>query len=195
MSKLPPLPTLGVSMECLRSIRKYQHDLFETGGQDFVFGKGFTDANGEPATTTQVCMQLVKSLTQGARTSLALCLKHLGVKGDGGHPFVSEASVFVSHAWGYYAKDAFDSMEAYAEEKAKEGTIVYFWFDIFTNDQHDALKLPQLWWREAFLQGVKNIGHTLLILSPWNDPKPLKRVFAVFLTLVALNMLRKALWG
>lgn len=27
------------------------------------------------------------------------------------------------------------------------------------------------------------------------DPKPLKRVFAVFLTLVALNMLRKALWG
>ena len=27
------------------------------------------------------------------------------------------------------------------------------------------------------------------------DPKPLKRVFAVFLVLVALNMLRKALWG
>ncbi|PIE14533.1 MAG: hypothetical protein CSA70_01945 [Rhodobacterales bacterium] len=27
------------------------------------------------------------------------------------------------------------------------------------------------------------------------DPKPLKRVFAVFLMLVALNMLRKAMWG
>lgn len=27
------------------------------------------------------------------------------------------------------------------------------------------------------------------------DPKPLKRIFAVFLVLVALNMLRKALWG
>ena len=27
------------------------------------------------------------------------------------------------------------------------------------------------------------------------DPKPLKRVFAVFLILVALNMLRKTLWG
>ena len=39
-----------------------------------------------------------------------------------------------------------------------------------------------------------------LITAPWGvrlahamDPKPLKRVFAVFLTLVALNMLRKAL--
>jgi uncharacterized protein len=41
-----------------------------------------------------------------------------------------------------------------------------------------------------------------LITAPWGvrlahamDPKPLKRVFAVFLVLVALNMLRKALWG
>ena len=41
-----------------------------------------------------------------------------------------------------------------------------------------------------------------LITAPWGvrlahamDSKPLKRVFAVFLVLVALNMLRKALWG
>lgn len=41
-----------------------------------------------------------------------------------------------------------------------------------------------------------------LITAPWGvklahamDPGPLKRVFAVFLVLVALNMLRKALWG
>ena len=27
------------------------------------------------------------------------------------------------------------------------------------------------------------------------DPKPLKRVFAVFLIIVALNMLRKSIWG
>jgi uncharacterized membrane protein YfcA len=41
-----------------------------------------------------------------------------------------------------------------------------------------------------------------LITAPWGvrlahamDPKPLRRVFAGFLVLVALNMLRKALWG
>lgn len=32
-------------------------------------------------------------------------------------------------------------------------------------------------------------------LAHWMDPTPLKRVFAVFLTLVALNMLRGAIWG
>lgn len=41
-----------------------------------------------------------------------------------------------------------------------------------------------------------------LITTPWGvrlahamDPVPLRRVFGVFLTLVALNMLRKAIWG
>ena len=41
-----------------------------------------------------------------------------------------------------------------------------------------------------------------LITAPWGtrlahamDPAPLKRVFAVFLILVALNMLRKTIWG
>jgi uncharacterized membrane protein YfcA len=39
-----------------------------------------------------------------------------------------------------------------------------------------------------------------LITAPWGvrlahamDPKPLRRIFAVFITLVALNMLRKSL--
>lgn len=41
-----------------------------------------------------------------------------------------------------------------------------------------------------------------LVTTPWGvrlahamDPVPLKRVFGIFLTLVALNMLRKSLWG
>lgn len=45
------------------------------------------------------------------------------------------------------------------------------------------------------------IGSTLLT-TPWGvalahkmNPKPLKRAFALFLTLVALNMLRKVFWG
>jgi uncharacterized membrane protein YfcA len=44
------------------------------------------------------------------------------------------------------------------------------------------------------------IGTTLMTtplgvrLAHAMNPKPLKRAFAVFLTLVALNMLRKVLW-
>jgi uncharacterized membrane protein YfcA len=60
--------------------------------------------------------------------------------------------------------------------------------------------------RPPFTLGAVNLPAFLLVIAmtlvtaPWGvklahamDPKPLKRVFAVFLTLVALNMLRKAL--
>ena len=30
------------------------------------------------------------------------------------------------------------------------------------------------------MEGVRNIGHTLLILSPWNDPRPLKRAWCLW---------------
>ena len=69
------------------------------------------------------------------------------------------ATVFVSHAWRYKLGDVFDAMLAYDErEKAAGAPTVYFWFDLFTNDQHDATTLPQIWWREAFLKGVERIG-------------------------------------
>jgi len=60
--------------------------------------------------------------------------------------------------------------------------------------------------RPPFTVGAVNLVAFFVVISmtlvttPWGvklahamDPKPLKRVFAVFLTLVALNMLRKAL--
>lgn len=60
--------------------------------------------------------------------------------------------------------------------------------------------------RPPYTVGAVNLPAFLLVIAmtlittPWGvrlahamDPKPLKRVFAVFLTLVALNMLRKAL--
>jgi len=59
-----------------------------------------------------------------------------------------------------------------------------------------------------FTVGAVNLGAFAVIIAmtlvtaPWGvklahsmDPGPLKRVFAVFLVFVALNMLRKAVWG
>jgi len=182
MTLLPPLPKLGVSAACLRAFQEGHAEFFLTGGTEpsgekDANGNAIFVKNGKAATTTDVCLGLVKELTAGARTSLALCLLEVGAKDANGVPFVAEATVFLSHAWRYYAKDSFAAMEAYAQRQDHE---TYFWYDIFTNDQHDALKLPQLWWRDAFMMGVKHIGHTLLLLSPWHDPAPLKRAWCLW---------------
>ena len=45
-------------------------------------------------------------------------------------------------------------MEAFAHSDgagAGGAASVYFWFDLFVNDQHEAVSLPQLWWRGGFL--------------------------------------------
>ena len=142
-------------------------------------GAWFTRYQG--ATTADICFQVVKPMTEGANTSLASSLLHVGAFDGGGAQYVSTATVFVSHAWRYRAKDAFDTMEAYAEQQAAVGGApVYFWFDIFTNNQHNTMSLPQLWWRDAFKKGVEFIGHTLLIVAPWNDPAPLKRAWCLW---------------
>jgi len=119
-------------------------------------------------------------MTEGARCSLTLCLLQLNACDEDGTPFVANATVFVSHAWRYKAKDAFPAMESYATNQPTDAPTDYFWFDIFTNDQHDTLSLPQLWWRDAFMEGVRLIGHTLLILAPWDDPRPLKRAWCLW---------------
>ena len=82
-------------------------------------------------------------------------------------PWTGAATVFVSHAWRYRLCDVFDAMLAFADRQAAAAAPPpYFWFDLFTNDQHDATALPQIWWREAFLRGVQRIGHTLLVRAP-----------------------------
>ena len=175
MTPLPPLPKDGVSLECLRSFREGHPELFHEDGHK---------------TTTDACLKAVMPITKQARTSLSTVLKHLGAVDDEQKPFVGPATVFVSHAWRYRALDVFEAMEAFAAAQAVTDPSItpYFWFDLFVNDQHEATSLPQLWWREAFLDGVRHIGHTCLVLAPWYDPIPLTRAWCLWEILSTMRM-------
>lgn len=47
--------------------------------------------------------------------------------------------------------------------------------DLFVVGQHEAAVLPAKWWSDTFQQAVAGIGHTVLVLQPWNAPLPLTR--------------------
>lgn len=64
---------------------------------------------------------------------------------------------------------------------------VYFWFDVFCNNQHGAPNLPQLWWKTTFLGAIRLIGSTCLILAPWSDPIPLTRAWCLWEILSTLR--------
>ena len=47
--------------------------------------------------------------------------------------------------------------------------------DIFVGRQHETKDLPLSWWSDEFQRAVAEIGHTVLVLKPWNKPVPLNR--------------------
>ena len=86
-----------------------------------------------------------------------------------GVPYTSSATVFISHAWKYAF---YDVVIAVMEQYASKDPDAYFWFDLFTNDQNKVGFM--------FLNSIKNIGKVLLILSPWDDPIPIKRAWCLY---------------
>jgi tetratricopeptide (TPR) repeat protein len=77
---------------------------------------------------------------------------------------------------------------AYAEEcRRLKQPQPYFWFDLFTNNQHDTSEVPQSWWATTFKKQIGEIGTTLLVLLPWSDPVPLHRCWCLWELLCTLQ--------
>lgn len=58
--------------------------------------------------------------------------------------------------------------------------MIYYWFDCFTVNQHRSGERDFAWWRTTFREAVKGIGHTALVLHPWQAPKPLTRAWCLW---------------
>jgi hypothetical protein len=74
-------------------------------------------------------------------------------------------------AWNCVFEDVMEAINFHFTED-RETRI---WFDLFSNNQHCASATAALdfeWWSETFQSAIAQFGHTVLILSPWNDPMP-----------------------
>jgi tetratricopeptide (TPR) repeat protein len=152
-SPLVPLSRVGITLAGIR------HFIDSCGGSSALFG----------LSTADVIQTYVKRST--ASTGLSYCETHASTRP---HDF-REATVFVSHAWQYCFLDIVAAIAAWAEAN----TAHAFWFDAFTNSQHDTESKPFEWWASTFKTQVKDIGHTLLCLQ-WSSPLPLKRAWCLF---------------
>ena len=52
-----------------------------------------------------------------------------------------------------------------------------FRFDTFSIDEHATQTLLQEWWGTAFKDAIRIIGHTVMLLAPWDKPVPLTRAW------------------
>lgn len=142
-------------------------------------------------TTNKVCSLLIKPWTASSQSSFQQMMKD-------SHQFSSHHDLsltydeafsscppqyFISHAWQYNYLEVVESLELHflkthsTNYNSKE---IYLWFDLFLNDQWNAPNLTFEWWSTTFLSAVGNIGNTILLLFPWEDPIPLRRAWCLW---------------
>ncbi len=90
---------------------------------------------------------------------------------------VGRPVVFISHAWEYPFTQTVKTVAELFKDDLLD-TIV--WFDVFSINQHKASTLPAEWLRVFFKDAIGEIGHTVMVLSPWNDPVPYTRAWCVW---------------
>lgn len=137
--------------------------------QEFIESCGGAEAL-KGLKTTDVCEQFVLPLTKEHQISFCdyLCAAK--------HPAVGVAEVFISHAWKYYFLEVIDALQHHFHAKPD----VIIWFDLFSNNQHKTSSMEFDWWCNTFKSSIANIGHVVMVLSPWNNPVPLTRAWCLF---------------
>ena len=94
--------------------------------------------------------------------------------------FVGKSTVFLSHAWSFCFLNVLAALRDFVDSQPAGSPPMYFWFDTFSIDEHATQTLPQEWWSTTFLEAVRMIGHTVMMLSPWNHPIPLTRAWCLW---------------
>jgi len=93
----------------------------------------------------------------------------------------AKADIFVSFAYSCDFIELVDALECFFERTPSlDKNSTYLWFDLFVNDQWTALDKPFEWWATTFKEAVEEIGHTVVVMLPWEAPIPLTRVWCLF---------------
>eukprot|EP01041_Mallomonas_annulata_P001209 gene1209-2353_t len=146
------------------------------GVRQSVFREFITDCGGESEliglSTTEVCDRFLKPLTYADGASYCDYYRRYGSVSEN----VSDASVFISHAWKYNFMEVVTTLESHFQNTPD----IYIWFDLFSNNQHAGPSLDFHWWSTTFKSAIEQFHYTVMVLSPWHDPIPLTRAWCLF---------------
>lgn len=160
-------PLKGASIHCMRSFISHL--------------KSDCQGNIDSMTTAEFCYEVIKPLTKTTELSFVDLVEMAGWRDFRGRNFIGKATVFISHAWSCKFLDVFAAMEAYAvaQEALDDSVPIYLWFDTMTVAQHRTLLYANTW-ADLFRHGVKEIGRTCMVLTPWATPIPLTRSWCLW---------------
>ena len=101
------------------------------------------------------------------------------------------ANAFVSHAWRYrFLKDLVAAIKAWRKRQPRNSIVnLFLWVDIFVVNQHiDPPKIQNTeeeernfkTFSDGFQVALQDIGRAIIVLSPWNRPEWMFRIWCLF---------------
>ena len=132
----------------------------------------------EGLTTGDICEKFVKPMTESTQSSYC---DHFGssLPDD-----IVPATVFVSHAWKYKFLHVICALENHFKvnhSTTDKNKQLILWFDLFTNCQHGLSAPPPFeWWCDTFMKAIQDIGHTVMVMEPWNNPITVTRAWCLW---------------
>eukprot|EP01043_Picozoa_sp_COSAG02_P014858 COSAG02_NODE_620_length_19443_cov_91.259564_2_plen_1130_part_00 len=96
--------------------------------------------------------------------------------------FVGKPTHFLSHAWMYKILTVVGALEEFEASQPEGSPPIFWWFDCFSLNQHATqhVKNDRAWWSTTFKEAIGTIGHTVMLLLPWDAPTPLTRAWCLW---------------
>lgn len=129
---------------------------------------------------------IAKQTAESKCSFIVWCLTNGFTKDKKGHPLFAPVTTFVSHAW----KGSFIALRnsiidhcKFLSQQAKDPDVTpAFFLDIFVVNQHTPpwKETPVVGMDYALKQPIELSLKTLLVMSPFEDPVPLKRAWCIY---------------
>ena len=103
-----------------------------------------------------------------------------------GTEYVGRARYMLSYSWSYTIGDIVHTLEAFCKTQKLNPSETFVWICFLCVNQHRVMEQKDkggtglLNFEEEFPKQLKRIGHMLAMMTPWNDPWYLKRIWCVF---------------
>lgn len=107
---------------------------------------------------------------------------------------IGRSNLMLSYTWGYAVQEIADTLERHCLETGSTPIRTYCWMCCLCVNQHRVSEqqangetIPFHAFSKTFADRVKGIGHLVCMMTPWNDPHYLKRVWCNFEMYTALS--------
>jgi hypothetical protein len=130
--------------------------------------------------TADVCSKIIKKVSRKTSFVEYLFRKERNIDD------LDIATVYICHTWKYSFLDVINTLVHYFSSSVDASNHtnldVFVWFDLFCMNQHSSTASTRFpaWWSGTFPQGIREVGHTIVIASPWEHPLLLTRTWCLF---------------